>query len=428
MIIYNLFPLLAGKFSAWESHMERAARMGFNWLFLNPIQLPGSSGSIYSIRDYFAFNPLLLDETGERSPEDQVREMVRTAERLGLRMMVDLVINHCSIDSDLLRSHPEWFLWEGKGKVAHPFADENGKKVVWYDLAKFDHRDTREREGLFQYFFGIVKFLAGLGFRGFRCDAAYQIPKSLWERLIREIKALYPDTLFFAETLGTNPDLTRKTASAGFDYIFNSAKWWDFQGHWLMEQHALTRDIAPSISFAESHDTTRLFEDFHGNLDGVKQRYLFTSLFSAGLMMPIGFEFCFRKRLHVVRTRPEDWEETGIDLTPFITTVNALKAGHGIFQEEAHTEMLHNENQNVLLMWKASAHTPEEALLILNKDSDHHQHFRSEDLHRFFQAGAPLEDSSPEYRLDFIPAPFSYDLRPGQGIVLTTTRDMVPEE
>ena len=29
---------------------------------------------------------------------------------------------------------------------------------------------------------------------------------------------------------------------------------------------------------------------------------------------------------------------------------------------------------------------------------------------------------SPEYPLDFLPEPFNYDLRPGQGIVLVTKK------
>lgn len=428
MVIYNLFPLLAGKFTEWEGHLARAYEMGFNWIFVNPIQRPGSSGSLYSIADYFDFNPLLIDNETGKSSLEQVRDVAGNAGKLGLSLMMDLVINHCSIDSPLLKSHPEWFLWETNGRVAHPFADENGKKVVWKDLAKFDHRNTRDKEGLYHYFFSIVKFLAELGFRGFRCDAAYQLPKGLWERLINETKKAYPGVLFFAETLGNPPDLTRKTASAGFDYIFNSSKWWDFHGHWLMKQYALTRDIAPSISFPESHDTVRLAAELGGNVEGLKQRYLFSALFSGGVMMPMGYEFGFKKRLHVVRTRPGDWENTEVDLTPFIGQVNRIKSEHVIFQEDAPTEILHHENPNVLLMWKASTHTREESLLILNKDIYRAQHFYAESLQKYLQAGAPLIDISPENPLDYIPAPFIYDLAPGQGIVFITQRDLPAED
>jgi starch synthase (maltosyl-transferring) len=423
MVIYNLFPLLAGKFIDWEKHLIRASDMGFNWVFVNPIQYPGFSGSLYSIKDYFSFNELLIDSDDDKSPEEQIKETIRTADKLGLRMMIDLVINHSAVDSELLKEHPEWFQWYRRGKIAHPFAMEKGRKVVWGDLAKYDHRNTKDHEGLYQFFFSIVEFLIDLGFHGFRCDAAYQIPRNLWERIIRETKAKYPDTLFFAETLGCTPDQTRRTASAGFDYIFNSSKWWDFKSPWLLEQYNLTRETAPSVAFSESHDTTRLFDELKGNINGMKQRYLFTSLFSAGSMMPIGFEYGFKKKLHVVKTRPKAWEKTGVDLTSFIKDVNDIKGRYKIFQEEAPTEILRNGNPNILLMWKASTTTREEALLILNKDIHHHQHFEAEHICDFMQSKAPCTDVSPEYPLDYIKEPFSYDLRPGQGIVLVNERD-----
>ncbi|MEE8380852.1 MAG: alpha-amylase family glycosyl hydrolase, partial [Thermodesulfobacteriota bacterium] len=255
MIIYNLFPLLAGKFTEWEGHLMRASDMGFNWVFVNPIHCPGSSGSLYSIKDYFSLNTLMVDQESKKTPQEQIKETNKTAEKLGLKMMVDLVINHCATDSDLIRRQPEWFQREKNGRVVNPFCDEDGKKVVWKDLAKFDFRNTKDQEGLFKYFFKVVEFLINLGFKGFRCDAAYQIPVSFWKRLISETKTQYPDVLFFAETLGCTADQTRKTAGAGFDYIFNSSKWWDFHSHWLMEHYNLTREIAPSIGFPESHDT-----------------------------------------------------------------------------------------------------------------------------------------------------------------------------
>ncbi|HYA31783.1 MAG TPA: alpha-amylase family glycosyl hydrolase [Thermodesulfovibrionales bacterium] len=428
MIIYNLFPLLGGPFTCWEKHLARAADMGFTWIFVNPIQVPGASGSIYSIKDYFSFNPLLVDPDSDDAPHEQVKGMIKTAQDLGLRVMTDLVINHCAADSHLVTSHPRWFLREPDGRIAHPFAYEDRKKVIWKDLAQFDHRNTPDKEGLFLYFFRIVEFLIALGFRGFRCDAAYQVPGSLWKRLITETKKKYAGILFLAETLGSPPELTRKTAAAGFDYIFNSAKWWDFSSPWLMEQYNLTRNMAPSISFPESHDTMRLAEELKGNREELKQRYLFCALFSAGVMVPMCFEFGFHKKLHVVKTRPSDWETTDIDISSFIREVNLLKASHPVFLEDAPTGMLHQGNPNLLLMWKSSVRTQEECLVILNKDVVRKQHFHTENVQRFFQSGAPLKDVSPGTRLAYIPAPFSYDLEPGQGIIFVSSRDLVPED
>jgi starch synthase (maltosyl-transferring) len=427
MIIYNLFPLLAGKFTQWTPHLKRAADMGFNWIFVNPIQRPGASGSLYAIADYFDFNPALVDNDCGQSAKTQVKNALQTAEKLGLRVMGDLVINHCAVDSKLLKEHPEWFVWEN-GSVVNPGADENGAKVVWKDLARFDHRDSTDMEGLTEYFLSVIEHMIALGFRGFRCDAAYQVPKTLWERLIGDIRRKYGDIVFFAETLGSPSDATRRTASAGFDYIFNSSKWWNFYDCWLMEQYALTRDIGPSISFAESHDTERLCRELGGNANGLRQRYLFSALFSGGVMMPMGFEFGFCKRLNVVNTTPDDWEITDIDLTSFIREVNAIKAKHAVFQEDGPTHVLHHGNEQTLLVWKASIATHEEALFILNKDINNYQPFYSENLRNYTQAGSPLADVSPGQKLEYIPVPFNYNLAPGQGIVLTTKRDELPVE
>lgn len=438
--------------------------MGFDWVFVNPIQKPGFSGSLYSIVDYFALNPLLGEpqpqpeivgagggggavaatakakatsspslvssrsssSSSSSSPgaalENELKAALSTASRLGMRVMVDLVINHCAFDSKLTHEHPEWFVKEN-GKVAHPFCMDNGEKVVWGDLALFDHRHTSDPEGLYRYFAKIVEYLIGLGFSGFRCDAAYQIPGSLWRRLMNETRAKHPGTVFVAETLGCTAEQTKQTAEAGFDFIFNSSKYWDFHASWLLEQYQLIRDITPSISFPESHDTERLFQEVNGNLNAVKQRYFFAAMFSAGVMMPMGFEYGFRRRMHVVETRPKDWESPNAQLSDFVKTVNRLKAGYGIFNEECPTMVLPYDNPNILLMWKASAKTKDEALIILNKDVHNHQHFYAENIARYVQAGAPLRDVSPEYPLEFIPKPFVYDLRPGQGFVFVASRD-----
>src|SRR2546426_1669296 len=108
MIIYNLFPSLTGNVRDWTPHLIRAAEMGFNWVFLNPVQYPGYSGSLYSIKDYFRLNPLLADGATPKECVAQFRAMAAEAAALGLNLMVDLVVSHCAFDSDLVQEHPAW--------------------------------------------------------------------------------------------------------------------------------------------------------------------------------------------------------------------------------------------------------------------------------------------------------------------------------
>ena len=422
MILYNLFPLLAGSFNRWQSHLQRANEMGFDWVYVNPIQRTGQSGSLYSIADYFQLNPALLEPGNSATPDEQCRAMTSQAHAGGLKLIIDLVINHSAYDSPLTREHPDWFVRESDGRIANASCQHGAERVVWSDLAQFDHRHTRDPEGLFRHCLRIVEHLISLGFDGFRCDAAYQIPATFWQRLIRETKIKHPHSCFTAETLGCSADETRETARAGFDYVFNSSKWWDMHGWWLIEQYNLVRETAPSISFAESHDTPRLAEELNGNIEGVKQRYLFSALFSAGVMMPMGFEFGARKQLHVVQTKPEDWHANGVDLCPFIAKVNDIKRRFSVFREESLVNVLPYHNPKILLLWKASTKDKGEALLILNKDMNQHQDFATDHFRHFIQAVAPLKDVSPEFPMEFLPEPFHYSLRPGQGIVLVTQR------
>ena len=100
-----------------------------------------------------------------------------------------------------------------------------------------------------------------------------------------------------------------------------------------------------------------------------------------------------------------------------------MKGKYTIFQEDAPTELLQNGNPNILVMWKGSTLTNDEALIIMNKDIENRQHFHAESLGEFVLSGAPLKDVSPEYPLKFIPEPFHYELNPGQGLVYVTKRE-----
>ncbi len=219
------------------------------------------------------------------------------------------------------------------------------------------------------YWQDLVKFNIGLGFKGFRCDAAYKVPSDLWSLLIKGAKSLSPQISFFAETLGCRLREVEALAHSGFDYLFNSSKWWDFHQEWLLQQYEEFRQIAPSISFPESHDTPRLAKEVGGRVEIIKLRYLFAAFLSRGILMPIGYEYGFQKRLNVLRTRPSDWEEPAFDLTKFITEVNRMKASSPILNEEGPIERLSPAKGRVVILVKSSERFPGKVLALINSDT-----------------------------------------------------------
>ncbi len=416
-IIYNLFPRLAGPFKNWGSHLERAAGMGFNWLYINPIQECGFSGSMYAIKNHYRIDSRYPDPDIRLSAEEQFQFVVAKAHGLGLNIMFDLVLNHTAFDSVLVDSHPDWYQRDPEGKLIHPSAPDTGK--VWGDLAAMDNENAANREGLWSYWDDLVAYYLSLGVDGFRCDAAYQVPVPLWIRILQKARSIRPETKFFAETLGCDIQQVIALARAGFDYNFNSSKWWNFQDAWALQQYEQNRNLgSPSISFPDSHDTSRLGADLSGHIPSVKMRYLFAAVFSSGLMMTLGFEYCFLKTLDVVESRPEDWEQARCDLTGFVRAANTLKSRYRVFQEEGPIERMLSFNPRILVLKKATVDEREHALIILNTDSEKRQLAVVEDVRSLLGQPATIRDVSVEHRMEAVADRYEASMQPAQIVIL----------
>lgn len=368
-LIYNLFPSLVGPSHKWVPHVERARDMGFNWCFLNPIQLTGASGSLYSIRDYFKLSPVFFPQ---ETPEEQMaalRKFVEKSREMGVEVMVDLVINHTAYDNPLTKEHRNWYKTNDDGSIKNPGAADDqapGGYVTWGDLSEVDNENSPDKNALHDYWWKVVEMFLDAGLRGFRCDAAYQVPIELWKKLISRAKEKYPETVFFAESLGCPMEDTINLAKNGFDFVFNSGKWWNYRDDWFLGQLKQLKGDARSICFPESHDTERLAEEWNGDVNRVKQHYLFTALITTGNMITLGFEYGFHKKPHVVHTNEHDYEGANYDLTDYIRSVNELKKSNKVFQEDNEVRRIESGNGEVLALKKTSNDGNESVLMLFN--------------------------------------------------------------
>jgi starch synthase (maltosyl-transferring) len=366
--IYNLFPTLAGPIKGaskrdWYSHLDRIAAMEFDWLFVNPFHAPGLSGSLYAIKDPYALHPV-VHGTSDKATDDLLSDFIAAAKRKALSFMMDLVINHTSKDAPLAEAHPEWYRRNPDGTLYSPRAIDPGdtrKVTVWGDLAQLDYDNPEARGKLVAYWSNYIRHYLRLGVRGFRCDAAYQVPAEVWDELITAARNEVSDVLFVAETLGSTVEQVNALQTAGFDYLFNSSKWWDFKAPWLLNQYEEFRRIAPSIAFPESHDTDRLVNELDNQdreqiVRHYRFSYLFTAAFSSGIMIPMGFEYGFSKPLHVVHTTPQDWftqlETSPFDITAFIAQANAMKAACPTLNCEGPQRIVSDSAQEVVALYR----------------------------------------------------------------------------
>jgi starch synthase (maltosyl-transferring) len=415
--IYNLFPTLLGAVTRWHERLPAISDMGFDWIFVNPVHLPGASGSLYAIKDTRRLHPLLLESDPE--PDDEgglgtdfgdrlLRDFCAAAGEAGIRVMLDLVINHTARDGVLVERHPSWFAHDENGKIRSPSVadlDDPEQITVWDDLAELDYSERPEREALLAHWEGLIRHYIRLGFAGFRCDAACKLPHEIWSRLIHGARIERANLRFFAETLGAAEDEIEQLRGAGFDYQFNSAKWWNFREDWLLEQYRRFRGLAPSIAFPESHDTSRLAADSGGSAEESRFRYLFAAVFSSGIMMPIGYEFGFKQPLHVTETGPDDWKAglagSPFDISDYISRVNAMKAATPVLNEEGPQERVTDANVRLVGLLRRSEHGPQRSLALINPDAEHDEPYRAQALAQLLGAApADIREITPAAQPD----------------------------
>jgi starch synthase (maltosyl-transferring) len=404
--IYNLFPTLAGSVREWTAHLPRIAAMRFNAVYLNPFHYPGFSGSLYAVKDYYRLNPRFRG--GEPGDDDALLSgFTAAAHDHGLKVIMDLVVNHTARDSELVASRPHWFARDRSGAVISPHATDPAdpsRRTVWGDLAELDYRPPQLPQ-ILAYFQELVRHYLALGFDGFRCDAAYKIPAEVWRGLIAAAKAAMPEAVFLAENLGAPREAVLALAEAGFDYLFNSVKWWDFESPWLLEQYGTFRHIAPSIGFPESHDTERLAAELlaagfpEAEIEPrYRQAYAFAAAFSTGVMMPIGFEFGWSRRFDVVAPPHPEPEPKRFDLSAFIAEVNAMKASVPALNEEGPQRRLNAPDDPLVVLARRTERGGEHAFVLVNTQEREPRAIAAAAL--FAAAGSDarlvFEDRSPE--------------------------------
>lgn len=332
---YNLFVPLLGNIKNWYSHIDRIKKIGFQWVYINPITYTGFSGSLYATKYYYKYNPAFFTNPEKDIAEKEIKDFVIYCKNNNIKLMIDLVINHSSKDCNLVEEHFEWYKLKD-GKLVSPGAWDNGKWIEWGDLASFNNEriilneNNEEIENpIWNYWKELIKHNLELGFSGFRCDAAYKVPKELWQYLISDAKKENKDIIFFAESLGCSLEDTKNLIEAGFDYVASSAKWWDYESEWFIEQYDLARENCKQIAFPSNHDTERLITEYKGNIWKLKQTFLFTAIVCDMWMITLGDEYGFNKRCKVVAGSEKDFEKINFDLSEYIKNMNDyIKKNH----------------------------------------------------------------------------------------------------
>lgn len=167
LVLYQAFPRNhgpSGRLTDVTADLDRIAALGVDVVYLLPIHpigavdRKGTHGSPYAIADYRAVHPDL-------GTVDDLRELCDAAHARGMRVIIDVVFNHTSPDSVLVREHPDFFHQDEHGV---PFTTV----PAWSDVIDLRHPDP----ALTRYLIDTLRQWVHLGVDGFRCDVASLVP------------------------------------------------------------------------------------------------------------------------------------------------------------------------------------------------------------------------------------------------------------
>ena len=188
-VIYEIYPRAfsqQGNFNAITARLDELKDLGVTILWLMPIhpigqeKKKGTIGSPYAVRDYYGINP-------DYGTADDLKRLVREAHARGLKVIIDIVANHTSWDSVLMK-HPEFYKRDAKGNITYPYD--------WYDIAALNYGNQELR----RYMTDMLKYwLREFDLDGFRCDVAGEVPTDFWENARVELEQIKPDIVMLAE-------------------------------------------------------------------------------------------------------------------------------------------------------------------------------------------------------------------------------------
>jgi cyclomaltodextrinase / maltogenic alpha-amylase / neopullulanase len=258
-VIYEIFPRnysQKGDFNSITADLDRLKNLGVTVLWFMPIhpigelKKKGTIGSPYAVRDFYAINP----DYG--TPED-FKRLVSEAHKRNLKVIIDIVANHTSWDSVMMKTKG-FHTTNARGEIVAPVPD-------WADVADLNYDNPELR----RYMIEMLKFwVREYDLDGFRCDVAGFVPTDFWETARAEVDRIKPDTIWLAEW--ESPDLLVKAFNLDYSWanhsildkvLHGNLPAYEIRKTWEADRARMPKG-AIRMRFSDNHDERRAIARF----------------------------------------------------------------------------------------------------------------------------------------------------------------------
>lgn len=257
-VIYEIYPRAfskEGNFNGITAQLDRLKDVGVTILWLMPIhpigqeKKKGTIGSPYAVRDYYGINP-------DYGSKEDLKRLVSEAHRRNMKVIIDIVANHTSWDSVLMK-HPDFYKRDAKGNITYPYD--------WFDIAALNYNNRELR----RYMTDMLKYwIREFDLDGFRCDVAGEVPTDFWEQARSELDQVKRDIFMLAEA--HKAELLVKAFELDYSWPLHSALTNVLQGRapaselraaWEDEIKTWPRNSL-HMRFSDNHDERRAIARF----------------------------------------------------------------------------------------------------------------------------------------------------------------------
>ncbi len=394
--LVRVFPRSSGKvrgkygtFRDAERRLPDIRRMGFNFLYLPPIHpigktnrkgknnsltaRPGEPGVPWSVGSAAGGHTAVHPQLGTLN---DFRRFVKAADRAGFGIALDFTSN-CSPDHPWITEHPNWFFHNPDGTIR--YAENPPKKYEDVCPLNFDPED---RELMWEEIKKIFIFWIENGVKSFRVDNPHTKPTGFWEWLIREVKEVYPETVFLAEAF-TDYDKLEELALAGFSQSYSYFTWRTTKNELIEYFTKLTQtylkeflrvncfvntpDILPEILQKGGKPAFKMRIALASTISSVYGMYSGYELLEHEPLVP-GKESYLNSEKYEIRVR--DWNKPG-NIKGYIGKLNRIRVQNPALHYYGNLRFFSSTDDAILFYGKVSPDGSNRILVAVNLDPFH---------------------------------------------------------
>ncbi|MFQ9573150.1 MAG: glycoside hydrolase family 13 protein [Roseburia hominis] len=301
--------------------LDYLKELGITAIYLTPI-FRSISNHKYDTMDYMQIDP-------QFGTKEEFGELVRMAHAHGIRIVLDAVFNHCSMQMqqfcDVMEKGAEspyydWFLIDGAYPVPSRANYECFAECTY--MPKLDTANPEVQE----YLIGIACYwIREYGIDGWRLDVSDEVSHVFWRRFREAVKKEKADAVIIGENWhDAYPYLRGDQYDSITNYAFTKAcldyfarKTFDAKQMAEKLSSNLMRNMEPvnrmMLNLLDSHDTHRFYSEVGENPDRLLAALALEMVFPGAPCIYYGTEICTPGGYDPDSRRCFDWEKVHTD-------------------------------------------------------------------------------------------------------------------